>query len=193
MNTPAPNPEAADTTAPVARAANARGDVAVIGDLMPYLRPYWGRILVALGLVAGAKVLNMFVPYALKRIVDGLNVQPSLLLLPVGLLLAYGASRIGVTLFTELKQVVFARVMARTSRQVTLKVFQHLHGLSLLFLLARWSGGVACVLVCLYDWRFAAITLITLFAYGLWTISITEWRTRYYRASVEADTRANER
>jgi len=217
--------EEPDTTAPVARAKNARGDVAVIGDLLPYLRPYMGRILLALGLVFGAKLLNMFVPYALKKIVDGLNVQPSLLLLPVALLLAYGASRIGVTLFTELKQVVFARVMARTSRQVTLRVFQHLHGLSLKFHLARRTGGVArdverggtaisdlldwtlysivplvlevtmvtVVLVWLYDWRFAVITLATLVAYGLWTISITEWRTRYYRASVEADTRANER
>ena len=51
--------------------------------------------------------------------------------LPVALLLAYGAARIGVTLFTELRQVVFARVMARASREITLKVFRHLHALSL--------------------------------------------------------------
>jgi ATP-binding cassette subfamily B protein len=217
--------EDSDTPKPVARSKDARGDAAVIGDLLPYLRPYMGRILLALGLVFGGKLLNLFVPYALKKIVDGLNVQPSLLLLPVGLLLAYGASRIGVTLFTELKQVVFARVMARTSRQVTLRVFQHLHGLSLKFHLARRTGGVArdverggtaisdlldwtlysivplilevimvtVVLVWLYDWRFAFITLGTLVAYGVWTFSVTEWRTRYYRAAVEADTRANER
>jgi ATP-binding cassette, subfamily B, heavy metal transporter len=214
-----------DGNAPVARAVNARGDMAVLADLVPYLRPYMGRILLALGLVFGAKLLNLFVPFALKRIVDGLNVAPSLMLLPVGLLLAYGASRIGVTLFTELRQVVFARVMARTSRQVTLKVFRHLHGLSLKFHLGRRTGGVArdverggsaisdlldwtlysivplllevtmvtVVLVWLYDWRFASITLGTLVAYGVWTFAVTEWRTRYYRASVEADTRANER
>jgi len=225
MNSPAPVSPEPDTSGPVARAANARGDVAVIGDLLPYLRPYAGRILLALTLVFGSKLLNLFVPFALKKIVDGLNVKPSLLLLPVGLLLAYGASRVGVTLFTELKQVVFARVMARTSRQVTLRVFQHLHGLSLKFHLARRTGGVArdierggaaitdlldwtlysiiplilevtmvtVVLVWLYDWRFAVITLGTLAAYSIWTIAVTEWRTRYYRASIEADTRANER
>ena len=212
-------------TTPLKRDQKARGDFAVLGDLLPYLRPYLGRILLALGLVFVAKLLNLLVPIALKRIDDGLNVEPSLLLLPVGLLLAYGASRIGVTLFTELRQVVFARVMARTSRQVTLQVFRHLHGLSLKFHLGRRTGGVArdverggsaiadlldwtlysiipillevllvtAVLVWAYDWRFAAITLATLLVYGLWTFAVTEWRTRYYRASVEADTRANER
>ena len=214
-----------DGNAPVKRAATARSDLAVVTGLLPYLRPYAGRVLFALGLVFAAKLLNLYVPFGLKQIVDGLNVEPSLMLLPVGLLLAYGASRIGVTLFTELRQVVFARVMARTSRQVTLRVFQHLHGLSLKFHLARRTGGVArdverggaaiadlldwtlysiipllvevtmvtVVLVWLYDWRFASITLGTLVAYGLWTFAVTEWRTRYYRASVEADTRANER
>jgi len=49
------------------------------------------------------------------------------------------------------------------------------------------------VLAWAYDWGFVAITGITLVAYILFTVSITEWRTRYYRAAVEADTKANER
>ncbi|QEY61987.1 ABC transporter ATP-binding protein/permease [Metapseudomonas lalkuanensis] len=214
-----------DGSAPLARKAGSRGDAAVIATLLPYLRPYVGRIALALGLIVAAKLANLYVPIALKQIVDQLNVEPSLLMLPVALLLAYGASRIGVTLFTELRQVVFARVMARASRQITLKVFQHLHGLSLKFHLGRRTGGVArdverggsaisdlldwtlytivptllevllvtVVLVWAYDWGFAFITLGTLVAYGLWTFAVTEWRTRYYRAAVEADTRANER
>jgi ATP-binding cassette subfamily B protein len=52
---------------------------------------------------------------------------------------------------------------------------------------------VTAVLVWAYDWVFAAITLATLAAYVVFTFSITEWRTRFYRASVEADTHANER
>ena len=52
---------------------------------------------------------------------------------------------------------------------------------------------VTAVLVWSYDWGFAFIALGTLAAYSVWTFSITEWRTRFYRASVEADTRANER
>ncbi len=226
--TPTPQANAGgahEGAAPVARRAGSRGDAAVIATLLPYLRPYTGRIGLALGLILAAKLANLYVPIALKQIVDQLNVAPSLVVLPAGLLLAYGTARIGVTLFTELRQVVFARVMARASRQITLKVFQHLHGLSLKFHLGRRTGGVArdverggsaisdlldwtlytivptllevilvtAVLVWAYDWGFAFITLATLVAYGLWTVAVTEWRTRYYRAAVEADTRANER
>ena len=212
-------------SAPVERAEELRSDARVIGDLLPYLRPYIGRIIVALLLIVGAKLANLLVPFALKEIVDRLNVEPSLLVLPVALLVAYGGARISVTLFTELRQVVFARVMARTSREVTLRVFRHLHGLSLRFHLGRRTGGIArdvergsvavsdlldwtlytivptglevllvtAVLVWIYDWGFAAITLGTLAAYSVWTFSITEWRTKYYRAAVEADTRASER
>src|SRR4029453_3680820 len=105
---PAPAEAAAEIDAgatPVARPTGARSDLAVIGALLPYLRPYLGRITVALLLILGAKLLNLLVPVALKRIVDELNVPPSLLVLPVAFLLAYGAARIGVTFFTELRQV----------------------------------------------------------------------------------------
>ncbi|MCA1713685.1 MAG: metal ABC transporter permease, partial [Gammaproteobacteria bacterium] len=217
---------ATDTgTVPVARAATARSETQVLRELLPFLKPFSGRIALALALVIAGKLANLTVPLVLKRLVDGLNVEPSLLVLPVALLVAYGASRLSVTLFTELRQVVFARVMARVSRRVTLQVFRHLHALSLRFHLARRTGGVArdverggsaisdlldwtlytilptilevalvtAVLVWAYDWGFAAITLATLAAYIVFTFAITEWRTRYYRAAVEADTHANER
>jgi ATP-binding cassette, subfamily B, heavy metal transporter len=207
------------------RGAGARGDFAVVAELLPYLRPYLGRIILALGLILGAKLANLLVPIALKKIVDHLGLEPRMRTLPIALLVAYGGARVGVTLFTELRQVVFARVMARASRQITLKVFRHLHGLSLKFHLARRTGGVArdverggsavsdlldwtlytilptvlevtmvtAVLVWAYDWSFALITLGTLAAYSSWSFAITEWRTGFYRAAVEADTRANER
>ena len=215
----------ADGSAPVARSAGARSEWQVLRDLLPFLQPFTGRITLALALVIAGKLANLTVPLVLKRLVDGLNVAPTLLVLPVALLVAYGASRLSVTLFTELRQVVFARVMARVSRKVTLQVFRHLHALSLRFHLARRTGGVArdverggsaisdlldwtlytivptilevalvtTVLVWAYDWGFGLITLATLAAYIVFTFSITEWRTRFYRASVEADTHANER
>ncbi len=229
MNQPAsaaePEHDAQVGADPVAKAATARGEWQVIRDLAPFLKPYSGRIALALALVVAGKLANLTVPMVLKKLVDGLDVPPALIALPVALLVAYGASRLSVTLFTELRQVVFARVMARVSRRVTLQVFRHLHALSLKFHLARRTGGVArdverggtaisdlldwtlytilptalevvlvaAVLVWLYDWGFAAITLVTLAAYIVFTFSVTEWRTRYYRAAVEADTRANER
>lgn len=214
-----------ETVAPVDRAAGARGDFAVIRDMLPFLRPYIGRITIALLMIVAAKLANLTVPFILKEIVDQLNVEASLLVLPVALLVAYGAARVSVTLFNELRQVVFIRVMARASREITLQVFRHLHGLSLRFHLARRTGGVArdverggssiadlldwtlytifptalevlmvtVVLVVAYDWGFGLITLATLAGYAVWTFTVTEWRTRYFRAAVEADTRANER
>jgi len=209
----------------IGRPPGARGDFAVVGALLPYLRPYLGRIVLSLGLIVGSKLATLVVPLALKEIVDRLNVERTLLLLPIGMLLAYGAARVGVTLFTELRQVVFARVMARASRQIAVKVFRHLHDLSLRFHLDRRTGGVArdlergstamadlldwtlytilptavevllvtLVLLWQYDWAFALIILGTLVAYAAWSFVVTDWRTRYYRAAVEADTRANER
>jgi ABC-type transport system involved in Fe-S cluster assembly fused permease/ATPase subunit len=212
---------------PVAPPANARSETQILREIVPYLRPFLGRILFALALVVAGKVAGLAVPMVLKKLVDALDVKtdPALLVLPVGLLLAYGASRVGMTFFAEVRQIVFARVMARVSRRITLQVFRHLHALSLRFHLARRTGGVArdierggsaiadlldwmiytilptlfeivlvtAVLVWMYDWGFAVITLITLAAYMVFTFMITEWRTRYYRAAVEADTRANER
>ncbi|MFS8064562.1 MAG: ABC transporter transmembrane domain-containing protein, partial [Luteimonas sp.] len=227
---PASPDPADDGNIPVARSASARSEAQVLRDLLPFLKPFVGRISLALALVVAGKFANLVVPLLLKRLVDGLGVAPMHpsnmpLVLPVALLLAYGASRLAVTLFTELRQVVFARVMARVSRRVTLQVFRHLHALSLRFHLARRTGGVArdverggsaisdlldwtlytilptilevalvtTVLVVAYDWWFAAITLATLVAYIAFTFAVTDWRTRYYRASVEADTHANER
>jgi len=225
-----PAPASADARISIARAAGARSEAQVVRDLLPFLKPFTGRITLALALVVAGKLANLVVPMLLKKLVDDLGLPPGAaanlhLVLPAGLLIAYGASRLSVTLFTELRQVVFARVMARVSRRVTLQVFRHLHALSLKFHLARRTGGVArdverggsaisdlldwtlytilptilevalvtAVLVWAYDWVFAAITLATLVAYVVFTFSITEWRTRFYRASVEADTHANER
>jgi ATP-binding cassette subfamily B protein len=214
------------------KVANARSESQILRELVPYLRPFMTRILLALALVVAGKVAGLAVPLVLKKLVDALDIgaldkgdAAAVLVMPVALLLAYGASRVGMTLFAEVRQIVFARVMARVSRRVTLQVFRHLHALSLRFHLARRTGGVARdierggsaisdlldwmiytilptlfeivlvtgVLVWMYDWGFAAIVIATLIAYMIFTFMITEWRTRYYRAAVEADTRANER
>lgn len=214
-----------DTPAPAAD--HRRTTRAVVSTLLPFLKPYRGRIALALACLMAAKLAGLTVPMILKNLVDGLNLPTDgaslMLVLPVGLLLAYGAARLSERVFTELRQIVFARVMARSARTVMLKVFRHLHALSLRFHLNRKTGGVSrdverggssisdlldwtlytifptiievtlvtIVLVVLYDTGFALITGLTLIAYVVWTIRVTEWRTRFYRASVEADTAAS--
>src|SRR5688572_3920859 len=111
---------ATPAAAPTAPDATARGDLAVIATLLPYLRPYAGRIGFTLALLVAAKLALLLVPVVLKQIVDQLALKPSPLLIPVALLVSYGAARVGNTLFTELRTVVFAPVMARVARRVTL-------------------------------------------------------------------------
>jgi ABC-type transport system involved in Fe-S cluster assembly fused permease/ATPase subunit len=117
--------------------------VSVFRRLWPHIRRYRLRVGVALGFLVIAKLANIGVPFLLKELVDKLDIVPKPLLVPLLLLVAYGALRLSASLFQELRQIVFARVMARTSRQITLRVFEHLHALSLRFHLDRRTGGVA--------------------------------------------------
>ncbi len=111
--------------------------------MAPDLWTYRWRIGLALVFLVVAKLATIGVPLVLKELVDALDVDPLPVAAPLMLLVAYGALRLSTTLFQELRGVVFARVLARTSRRITLRVFEHLHALSLRFHLDRRTGGVA--------------------------------------------------
>ncbi|MBI5329450.1 MAG: ABC transporter ATP-binding protein/permease [Betaproteobacteria bacterium] len=111
--------------------------------LFPYIWQYKGRVLTAFGLLLGAKLANVTVPLVLKEIVDGLQHPSTALILPLGLILLYGALRFGNTALTELRDALFARVLQRAMRGVVHDVFQQLHAQSLRFHLERRTGGVA--------------------------------------------------
>ena len=117
--------------------------VSVFRRLWPTLWSYRGRLLVALLLLIASKTAVIGVPLLLKRLVDSLDVKAGPLAIPLALLLAYAAARLSTSIFMELRGIVFARVQARTSRHITLEVFEHLHALSLRFHLDRRTGGVA--------------------------------------------------
>ena len=119
------------------------GTWAVIRRLWPEVWLYRWRVGVALVFLVAAKLANIGVPLVMKDLIDALDLEPRPLLIPLLLLLAYGALRLSASLFQELRQIVFARVLARTSRTITLRVFEHLHALSLRFHLDRRTGGVA--------------------------------------------------
>jgi ATP-binding cassette subfamily B protein len=100
----------------------------------------------ALVCLVGSKHANVGVPLVLKKLIDQLTINPSnpqaLLVLPVAALVAYGALRFSTTLFTELREFLFARVTQRAVRTIALRVFRHLHALSLRFHLNRQTGGM---------------------------------------------------
>jgi len=111
--------------------------------LWPYVWQFRKRIAIAFVFLTLAKLSLVGVPLVLAGLVDQLNVTPQPEVLPLVFLIAYGTLRLSATLFQELRQIVFARVMARSSRMVALEVFKHLHRLSLRFHLGRRTGAVA--------------------------------------------------
>jgi ATP-binding cassette subfamily B protein len=124
-----------------------RGDWRVIRDLLPYLLEYRFRVIVALSCLVAAKVANLGIPILMKELIDSLDIKASspqaLLVVPLGIIIAYGLLRISASLFTELREALFARVTQNAVRKVALQVFEHLHSLALSFHLARQTGGVS--------------------------------------------------
>src|SRR3569623_74122 len=123
-----------------------RNDWVTIKTLLPYLWAYKWRVSLALTFLIGAKLANVGVPLVLKKLVDSMTITPAhpqaMQALPLDILIAYGVLRICTTLFTELREFVFAKVTQRAVRTIALKVFRHLHALSLRFHLNRQTGGM---------------------------------------------------
>ncbi|OHC65119.1 MAG: metal ABC transporter permease [Rhodocyclales bacterium RIFCSPLOWO2_02_FULL_63_24] len=125
-----------------------RHDWQTVKTLLPYLWAWKGRVVFALACLLLAKLTNVAVPLVFKDIIDTFTrpaanpMEQALLLVPLGLLAAYGALRFSTALFTELREIFFARVTQRAVRTITLQVFEHLHSLSLRFHLDRQTGGL---------------------------------------------------
>lgn len=141
-------PAASSALPPSAAPAQARqrSDWAVLSRLLPYLWQYKWRVTAALGFMVAAKLATVSVPLLLKQLVDAMNITAgsatALLVVPVGLIVAYGALRFCTSLFTELRELVFAKATEGATRQIALEVFGHLHALSLRFHLERQTGGM---------------------------------------------------
>ncbi|HMT83984.1 MAG TPA: ABC transporter transmembrane domain-containing protein, partial [Ottowia sp.] len=123
-----------------------RSDWRTLRRLLPYLWQYKGRVLAAIAFMVGAKLANVGVPLLLKQLVDAMTLPAgsttALLVVPVGLLLAYGVLRLMNSVFNELRELVFAKATHGAARAIALKTFEHLHGLSLRFHLERQTGGM---------------------------------------------------
>jgi ATP-binding cassette, subfamily B, heavy metal transporter len=204
-----------------------RSDAATLKRLIPYLWRYRWRVVFALAFMLAAKVANVGVPLLLKDLVDRMAIQPgtaqALLVVPVGLIVAYGLLRLSTSLFTELRELVFAKATEGAARSISLEVFRHLHALSLRFHLERQTGGmtrdiergtravhslisfslysilptiveVALVITLLavkFDPLFAWITIAALVVYVTFTVTVTEWRSKFRRQMNELDSTAH--
>ncbi len=135
-------PDPISTTTPQASGR----DAATLRRLLPYLWEYKWRVIAALLFMVGAKLANVGVPVLLKNLVDALTLKPgdplAILVVPVGLLLAYGLLRLCTSLFSELRELVFAKATHGAARSIALATFLHLHALSMRFHLERQTGGM---------------------------------------------------
>jgi len=141
LSTPPPAPSAA------APGGRQKSDWRTLAKLVPYVWAWRWRVGIALLCLVGAKLANIGVPLILKQLVDALALKPgdprSVLVVPVAILIGYGALRVSITLFTELREFLFYPVAARIARRVSLEAFEHLLALSLRFHLERQTGGVS--------------------------------------------------
>ncbi|CAH0386894.1 unnamed protein product [Bemisia tabaci] len=184
------------------------------------------RVKVAMGLLVGAKVLNIGVPFLFKHAVDSLNTLASsngeavlnfssapdtVLSASVALLVGYGIARAGAAGFNELRNAVFARVAQNSIRQIAKNVFLHLHSLDLAFHLNRQTGAlskvidrgsrginfvlsamvfnvvptvlelalVSAILGLKCGGEFATLSLGCVSIYTLFTLAVTQWRTKF--------------
>ncbi|KAE9991172.1 hypothetical protein EG327_000354 [Venturia inaequalis] len=136
----------------VSTAQQRKADWAILKEMTAYLWPKNDlntrvRVGVSLGLLIGAKVLNVQIPFYFKSIVDNMNIDflatSGTAWTVVGsLVLAYGATRIGATVFQELRNAIFATVAQKAIRRVACSVYEHLLRLDLNFHLTRQTGGL---------------------------------------------------
>ena len=129
-----------------------RSDWSTLSRLFPYLWVYKWRVLAALAFMVGAKMANVGVPLLLKELVDSMSPNgglvggnidvKTLVVVPVALLIGYGALRLSTSLFTELRELVFSKATEGAARSISLQVFRHLHAMSLRFHLERQTGGM---------------------------------------------------
>jgi ATP-binding cassette subfamily B protein len=125
-----------------------RSHAHTLRTLAPYL---WqpslemrARVVLAVLLLILAKIANVYVPILYKQAIDILGEdQAAVIVVPVSLIIAYGIVRVITVAFSEVRDAVFAKVAERAIRNVSLRVFEHLHRLSLRFHLERRTGGLS--------------------------------------------------
>lgn len=118
----------------------------VFAQLWPFLFEFKQRVFLALLCLVGAKIASVALPFVLKHTVDDLNLESTssaMVIVPIALIVAYGALRLANVLFGEIRDTLFGRVTERAMRRMGLKVFEHLHKLDLDFHLNRQTGGLS--------------------------------------------------
>ncbi|XP_067853289.1 iron-sulfur clusters transporter ABCB7, mitochondrial [Heptranchias perlo] len=128
---------------------------AMLSYVWPKDRPdLRARVAVSLGLLGGAKLMNITVPFMFKYAVDELNQMSggvlnlndatnTVITMATAILIGYGLSRVCAAFFNELRNAVFGKVAQSSIRRIAKNVFLHLHNLDLGFHLSRQTGALS--------------------------------------------------
>ena len=122
--------------------------------LMPYLWPknnknFKIRLILAICFLIFAKLANVSVPIFLGKAVDSLdelNKDSLIVFIPIVFIAAYGIARFLHAGFGEIRDALFARIGQNAIRRAALKIFEHLHNLSLKFHLNRQTGALSRII-----------------------------------------------
>jgi ATP-binding cassette, subfamily B, heavy metal transporter len=146
--------------------ASSKRDASMLGTLVllwPFLWPsdrrdLQIRVIVAFALIVVAKLITIVVPFTFKWVTDALvavqqgkavsteTVMPWLIGAPIFATILYGLARVGMALFQQLRDGIFAAVSMHAVRRLAKQTFEHMHRLSLRFHLERKTGGLTRVL-----------------------------------------------
>ena len=122
--------------------------------LLPYLWPkenknFKVRLIFAICFLILAKVANVSVPIFLGKTVDALDnidLTSLVLLVPMSLIAAYGIARFLHVGFGEIRDALFVKIGQNAIRRAALRIFNHLHNLSLKFHLNRQTGALSRII-----------------------------------------------
>ena len=130
----------------------------VIKAVLPYLWPKSRKdiqfrvVLAMLALILG-EILGVLAPYfygvSVDALAPGAGENQTIFMLTagaLGMVVAYGVMRILSVGFSQLRDVIFARVGQRALRQLALETFRHMHRLSLRYHITRKTGGLSRVM-----------------------------------------------
>jgi len=164
----------------------------LVAELARHVLRFRARVIGAAVLLILAKVAAVAVPLVLKAIVDVMSRPEALAALPVLLLVAYAAVRFAATLFTELRDLTFARVTQTVVTSLSLRTFEHLHSLGARFHVNRATGaltrevergtaavgfltGAALFQIVPTIFEIAAVLVIMIMTYGWRFSSLSSW------------------
>ena len=129
-----------------------------IRRVSPYLWPHDRarlrvRVVAAMAMLVLAKVATALTPFFFMRAVDLLAPEGAAAsagwlvgISTIGLVIGYGLMRLATVGFTQLRDVLFARVAQRALRVLARETFEHIHALSLRYHLQRKTGGLSRII-----------------------------------------------